>query len=106
MVASDKNIILAVAELIRTESRKEVLDLLTHVYKCNQQLPRIIVYDAGNVNLFTLSFLFDTNNNNIRLSTTTICPQSMVQWSNQTITSDNNYCQLTLPHRSFPPNQP
>jgi hypothetical protein len=55
VVATDKNVILAVAELIRTESRKEVVDILTHVYKCNQNLPPIIVYDAGKVLLFEIT---------------------------------------------------
>jgi hypothetical protein len=62
IVATDKNIILDVAELVRSESRKEVLDLLTHVFKCNPNLPRTIVYDAGNINsplelLLTLSYI-------------------------------------------------
>jgi hypothetical protein len=55
VVATDKNIILAVAELIRTESRKEVIDILTHVFRCNQKLPPIIVYDAGKALLLEIT---------------------------------------------------
>ena len=49
VVATDKNVILDVSELIRTESRKKVVELLTHIYKCNNKLPHTIVYDAGNI---------------------------------------------------------
>ncbi|UJR24355.1 hypothetical protein I4U23_005732 [Adineta vaga] len=47
IVATDKNVIVAFQELLRTESKKEVIDILTRVYKCNEKLPRTIVYDAG-----------------------------------------------------------
>ena len=82
LITMNCQVIVGFAEILRSESRKEVLQALCNVFSVVPTLPRIIVYDAGCLLVRFLRSNYDnkSKNNCIRVSAESKILHDSVKW--------------------------
>ena len=82
LITMNCQVIVGFAEILRSESRKEVLQALCNVFSIVPSLPRIIVYDAGCLLVRFLRNNYDnrSNPNSIRVTTQSKILNDSVKW--------------------------
>lgn len=82
LVTMNCQVVVGFAEILRSESKKEVLQALCNVFSIVPTLPRIIVYDAGCllVRFLRNNYKKENRDNGIRVTTESRILHNSVKW--------------------------
>lgn len=82
IISTNCQIVVAFAEILRSESKKEVTQILANTYNLVPKLPRYVIYDAGCllIKFIKANFNDPTKTNSIYLTPETKVLHNEIKW--------------------------